>query len=144
MSPCPTFIARYQRFRFFSSRISYFRPEKLALIIKKYVSQTFICIWAFWLCSFCGWLALILVKCLQVRKRKNANKRLLRIYPAGKQPRSHDHEEKKTSTVAFMYAAFYFCRSSSLKCDFSLCFMTDFNIGGRNRKVTYPTLGRKS
>jgi len=33
------------------------------------------------------------------RKRiKNVNKRLLRLYPAGKQPRSHDHEEKKKKT----------------------------------------------
>lgn len=50
------------------------------------------------------------------RKRiKNANKRLLRLYPAGKQPRSHDREEKKKKlvafAVAFMCAAFYFCRS---------------------------------
>jgi len=28
------------------------------------------------------------------KRIKNVNKRLLRMYPAGKQPRSHDHEEK--------------------------------------------------
>jgi len=48
--------------------------------------------------------------------------------------------KKKTSTVAFMCAAFYFCRSSYLKCEFSLCFVTDFTIDGRNRKVISLTL----